>query len=169
MPKQIKDLDPFFSHCTDAFFTGYDPPRTLVPAAAMAAPVTTVNPTILSAHATPGRIQISWPSNTAKADPLDPGMRDNGPLPLHISAGEQTSPKDPGSPPRTNSLSDQVTEDKMSAYDPSDVLPERMSQIEDALGLQVPSLPYSADAPATHDPSSPGAGREIDPDTNPAE
>ena len=32
---------PWFQYCTDLWFTGFDPPKTLVPAAAMAPPVTT--------------------------------------------------------------------------------------------------------------------------------
>ena len=35
---------PWFQYCTDLWFTGFDPPKTLVPAAAMAPPVTTSDP-----------------------------------------------------------------------------------------------------------------------------
>lgn len=34
----------WFQHCTDLWFTGFDPPKTLVPAVAMAPPVTTSDP-----------------------------------------------------------------------------------------------------------------------------
>ena len=41
MPKQILEMRPYFSRCVDNFFTGFDPPRTLAPAAALAPSTTT--------------------------------------------------------------------------------------------------------------------------------
>ena len=43
MPKQILHIRPYFSRCVDNFFTGFDPPRTLAPAAALAPSTTTTS------------------------------------------------------------------------------------------------------------------------------
>ena len=66
LPQQIRNLDPFFKDCTDGYFTGYDPPRTLEPATAMAAPVTTRVPITSSATAAPGFAKDPGPSKTAQ-------------------------------------------------------------------------------------------------------
>ena len=50
IPSQVRDMVPWFHYCTDLWFTGFDPPRSLVPAAALAPAVTTgdsVAPTII--------------------------------------------------------------------------------------------------------------------------
>ena len=73
MPKQFTDLAPFFKRCSDGFFTGYDPPRTLRPATALS-PVTRSDPVASPVTATPGLYMEPGPSNTATIDP-DRGSR----------------------------------------------------------------------------------------------
>ena len=69
MPKQIKELRPFFSRCTDAFFTGFDPPRTLAPAAALAPTTTTEDPKIPTTVPEPSPTPDSGARNTATSEP----------------------------------------------------------------------------------------------------
>ena len=44
LPKQLQKLNTFFERCSDLFFTGFDPPKTLVPAAALSPATTTDQP-----------------------------------------------------------------------------------------------------------------------------
>lgn len=44
MPDQIQRLNSFYGRCTNAFFTGFDPPKTLLPATAMAPMTTAADP-----------------------------------------------------------------------------------------------------------------------------
>ena len=70
MPQKLRNIDPFFSRCTDAFFTGYDPPRTLVPATAMAPITTKFDPVATRKSAIPGMTQDPGPIQTTAAIPL---------------------------------------------------------------------------------------------------
>jgi len=63
MPKKIRNLDSAFRLCTDGFFTGYDPPKALIPATAMS-PVTSSDPVASLVVATPGLTQDPGPSST---------------------------------------------------------------------------------------------------------
>ena len=53
LPEKVRDIDPWYADCSDAFFTAYDPPRTLVPVAAMV-PETTTSSSASSPTPTPG-------------------------------------------------------------------------------------------------------------------
>ena len=64
MPQQIINIQPMLGHFEIAFFTGYDPPRTLVPAIAMAPVITTNTPQIAPSAPTPSPTQDPGPRET---------------------------------------------------------------------------------------------------------
>ena len=78
---------PWFQYCTDLWFTGYDPPKTLVPAAAMAPPITSSDP----------KTSIATPQASATQDP---GVKETNavwppipipPPPQHAPSRQETS------------------------------------------------------------------------------
>ncbi len=84
MPDQIAKVNAFFGRCSNAFFTGFDPPKTLLPAAAMV-------PTITAADPNAATLMAPMPSATQ-----DPGARktagDEGTKP---AAGATLAVQDP--------------------------------------------------------------------------
>lgn len=54
LPKKLMDMDPAYRSVSDAFFTAYDPPKTLVVAAAMVADMNTVHAVASPVVPTPG-------------------------------------------------------------------------------------------------------------------
>ena len=70
---------PWFQYCTDLWFTGYDPPRTLIPAAAMASPVATSDPTDPTTTPQTRATQDPGAKSTATAAESTPM-----PLPSHV-------------------------------------------------------------------------------------
>ena len=64
VPQQIIDIQPMLAHCDIAFFTGYDPPKTLVPANAMAPVITMNTPQIAPPAAAPSPTQDPGPRET---------------------------------------------------------------------------------------------------------
>lgn len=73
MPDQIKQINPFFSRCTDAFFTGFDPFRTLVPAFAMVPTTTADDPNAATSMAPmPSAIQDPGARQTANGGETKP-------------------------------------------------------------------------------------------------
>ena len=86
LPEKVRDLDPWWSACTDAFyFTGLDPPRTLEKATAMvtpASPAANPDPTITpdpaqSVPALPVQTDAGQPAKAAD-DPSDSKNNDGG-------------------------------------------------------------------------------------------
>lgn len=93
-----------FQYCTDLWFTGFDPPKTLVPAAAMAPPVTTSDPASsilgpqVSATQDPGAKK-----KIAVQDPIPlTTLRQHAPLPKETSTIPGSKPQ---VPKETNQLS----------------------------------------------------------------
>ena len=88
LPEKVRDLDPWWSACTEAYyFTGLDPPRTLQKAAAMVTPAGTQDPTV-----TPDPVQPipSLPVKTDAAGQLakaagDPSENENEVPPLQAA------------------------------------------------------------------------------------
>ena len=68
MPQQIIDIQPMLVNCEIAFFSGYDPPRTLVPAIAMAPVITTNTPQNTPPAPTPSPTQDPGPRETLLSD-----------------------------------------------------------------------------------------------------
>ena len=132
---------PWFQYCTDLWFTGYDPPRTLVPAAAMAPPVTTNDPAA----------SITVPQASATHDP---GVKKTAAvwnsIPLPPPFGHARLPKE------TNT----VVEPKPQAPKPTNQVP--------IIEPQTPwSRPAGDDSAVKHqDSSHPGSG-STDPSKNP--
>ena len=67
MPQQLSNINPVFGSCEVFLFTGYDPPRTLAPATAMAPIVTPHIPQITAPAAAPSPTQDPGPAKTAAA------------------------------------------------------------------------------------------------------
>ncbi len=66
LPKKFMEIDPAYSLVSDAFFTAYDPPKTLAVATAMAPDVTTVQATASPMVPTPGPVVDMGASKTAE-------------------------------------------------------------------------------------------------------
>ena len=86
MPQQFVNLWPIIDECGIAFFTGYDPPKTLAPAIAMAPVITTNTP------------QIAPPA------PAPSPTQDPGPRETLISDNTALGPVSPPAPTRTSLL-----------------------------------------------------------------
>ena len=69
MPKQIRELRAYYSRCTDNFFTGFDPPRTLAPAAALAPTTTTGDPEVSTTVPKPSPTPDAGAKKTANIEP----------------------------------------------------------------------------------------------------
>ena len=69
MPKQILEMRPYFSRCVDNFFTGFDPPRTLAPAAALAPSTTTTSPVAFTTAPKPSPTPDVGAKKTANGEP----------------------------------------------------------------------------------------------------
>ena len=69
MPKQILEMRPYFSRCVDNFFTGFDPPRTLAPAAALAPSTTTTSPLAFTTAPKPSPTPDVGAKKTANGEP----------------------------------------------------------------------------------------------------
>ena len=91
LPEKVRDLDPWWNACTDAFyFTGLDPPRALQKAAAMitpASPAANHDPTITPDPAQP------VPSLPVKTDTSQPGKAADDP-----SQNKNLDPPQPATP-----------------------------------------------------------------------
>ena len=111
LPEKVRDLDPWWSACTDAFyFTGLDPPRTLQKATAMVTPVAPAanhDPAITPdpaqpVPALPVQTDAGQPAKAAD-DPSDNKNPDGGvpPTPTLKQADPQQgdASKDPADPP----------------------------------------------------------------------
>ena len=107
LPEKVRDLDPWWSACTDAFyFTGLDPPRTLEKATAMvtpASPAANPDPTITPdpaqpVPALPVQTDAGQPAKAAD-DPSDNKNPDGG-VPLKQADPQQEeASKAPTDPP----------------------------------------------------------------------
>ena len=62
-------MRPYFSRCVDNFFTGFDPPRTLAPAAALAPSTTTPSPVAFTTAPKPSPIPDVGAKKTANGGP----------------------------------------------------------------------------------------------------
>ena len=62
-------MNPFFERCTDAFFTGFDPPRTLAPAAALVPTTTTKSPEPSPTAPKPSPTPDAGAKKTANSEP----------------------------------------------------------------------------------------------------
>lgn len=69
MPNQIRKLKPYYSRCTDNFFTGFDPPRTLAPAAALAPTTTTGDLKAFTTVPKPSPTPDAGAKKTANSEP----------------------------------------------------------------------------------------------------
>ena len=88
---------PWFQYCTDLWFTGFDPPKTLVPAAAMAPPITTSDPVVPNITPQASVTQDPGAKKTALGgDPsnFSPPLQ-HAPLPTETNSKPEPKPEDP--------------------------------------------------------------------------
>lgn len=100
LPEKVRDLDPWWSACTDAYyFTGLDPPRTLQKVVAMVTPAS----------------PVAYPDPTITPDPVQPVPS----LPVQTDAGKPT--KAAGDPSENKNLgpSTQAAPPSSGEFDPS--------------------------------------------------
>ena len=97
IPSQVRSMVPWFQYCTDLWFTGFDPPKTLVPAVAMVPPVTSSDPVPPSVTAHASATQDPGAKKTAAGrDPitfLPPHQ--HAPLPTETNTKSELEPQDP--------------------------------------------------------------------------
>ena len=132
LPEKVRDLDPWWTACTDAFyFTGLDPPRTLVKATAMvtpASPAANPDPTITPdpaqpVPALPVQTDAEQPAKAAD-DPSDNKNPDGGvpPTPKQADPQQGEASKVPADPPAvdpgTNNNADPPATPQNDAKDP---------------------------------------------------
>ena len=111
---------PWFQYCTDLWFTGFDPPKTLVPAAAMAPPVTTSDPAapIITPQASvtqdPGAKKT-----TAGWDPIPlPHPSKHAPLPKETHTVTEPQPQVPKENNQVPTIQPQIPKSKPIEDDP---------------------------------------------------
>ena len=111
---------PWFQYCTDLWFTGFDPPKTLVPAAAMAPPVTTSDPAapIITPQASvtqdPGAKKT-----TAGWDPIPlPHPSKHAPLPKETHTVTEPQPQVPKETNQVPTIQPQIPQSKPIEDDP---------------------------------------------------
>lgn len=120
IPSQVRSMIPWFQYCTDLWFTGYDPPKTLNPAAAMAPPVTTsdsIAPTVTpqtSATQDPGAKKTA-----VGGDPTTiPPPLQHAPLPTETNTKPEPKPQDPNETNQVFIGTSQVPQIKPADDDP---------------------------------------------------
>ena len=97
IPSQVRSMVPWFQYCTDLWFTGFDPPKTLVPAAAMAPPVTSSDPVASTVTPQVSATQDPGAKKTAAGgDPttLPPPLQ-HAPSPTETNTKPELRPQDP--------------------------------------------------------------------------
>ena len=112
-PSKLHEMNPLWKVCTQGYFTGYDPPRTLDPATAMVPKVTPPsNPDPGPRPATPAATQGNLPKRTtASADPTKTSS-DPSTAKSHGNGGMQIGPpRDTKKGPADPSLKNQGRKD----------------------------------------------------------
>lgn len=86
---------PWFQYCTDLWFTGFDPPRSLIPAAAIAPPVTTSDPAAPTIAPQPSATQVPGARQTAAVwNPIPlPSPLQHVPLPKETNTAPVLKPQ----------------------------------------------------------------------------
>ena len=104
IPSQVRSMVPWFQYCTDLWFTGFDPPKTLVPAAAMVSPDTTSDPVVPSITPKASATQDPGAKKTAAGGgpiTLLPPLQ-HAPLPTETNTKPELKPKDPNETKHTS-------------------------------------------------------------------
>ena len=174
IPSQVRDMVPWFQYCTDLWFTGFDPPRSLIPAAAIAPPVTTSDLAALTIAPQPSATQVPGAKQTAAVwNPIPlPSPLQHVPLPKETNTAPVLKPQ---VSKETNPVS--IINPQASQPQPADgdlgsehqgssqkgsgsTEPSGQSSIQnDSSGD--PKFPGDSNQDATKDPSSPAQNQEI--------
>ena len=152
-PSKLLDIDPLWKICTQGYFTGYDPPRTLDPAAAMVPKVTPPsNPEPNPRPAKPAATQDNLPKRTTT--PADPTKTSSNPsiVKIHGSGGMQEDPPQNFDPQRDTKKA------------PSDPSSDNQGK-KDVQGQSLQGDPTSSDlkkGPINHESSNNAANGDLD-------
>ena len=122
MPDQIAKMNPFFGRCTNAFFTGYDPPRTLEPASAMVPDVTTNDPKVQTSAPMPSYTQDPGARKTTNAEAATS-------VPAPASSPALADPKQTNNPGPNVNLKQVPSDPKQSVPDPKPTEPDSNQKI----------------------------------------
>lgn len=150
---------PWFQYCTDLWFTGFDPPKTLVPAAAMAPPVTTGDPVTSIVGPQASATQDPGAKKTAAVwDPFTT-LRQHVPLPKETSKTAGFKPQVPKETSQSSTVKPQipkarpVDEDPMTKHqDTSQDSRQKSSVIDPGRPWETPSS-SGGDGKTPDDPS----------------
>lgn len=105
MPDQLYNNNPIFSSCEIFAFTGYDPPRAITPATAMAPIITSNSPQITSLAAAPSPTQDPGPGRTGAHDSSASTATDDPPSPQTQGS---IQPQETGTPGKDSGASSSV-------------------------------------------------------------
>ncbi len=132
-------MNPFFERCTDLFFTGFDPPRTLVPATALSPATTTEKLKAFTPAPKPSPTPDASARNTATSET---------PMATPIDTPAQGQPQNPNS---------QASDSKQKLSDPA-VEPNDSKPLEKPSAQPAPDLgkaPNQGESPNPQETSSP--------------
>ena len=148
-PSKLLDMNPLWKVCTPGYFTGYDPPRTLDPAAAMVPKATLQsNPNPDPGQARPVATQDSLPRRTTTSTDHTKTSSDPSLAKSHGSSGVQEDQSQRSDPPRdtkkapvdpssnnqgSNTSQDQSLQDTPTSSDP------KRSPVDHALPNTMPN------------------------------
>lgn len=150
---------PWFQYCTDLWFTGFDPPKTLVPAAAIAPPITTRDPITSIVGPQASATQDPGAKKTAAVwDPLTT-LRQHVPLPKETSKTAGFKPQVPKETSQSSTVKPQipkarpVDEDPMTKHqDTSQDSRQKSRMIDPGRPWETPSS-SGGDGKTPYDPS----------------
>ena len=136
LPRKIKDLDPWYENCTDAFFTGLDPPRTLEIATAMASATafsaTTSNSKSTPLVPTPSPTQHAGAAKTVNTDRSTPAPSQMQLAPEMNKTMDSGSDNVPGESDQQQHISDQGQDGHSPKTDINH--PDQQSSVEGKTG-----------------------------------
>ncbi len=119
MPQQLSNINPAFSSCEVFLFTGYDPPRTLAPATAMAPVTTPHNPQVTALAAAPSPTPDPGPQKTAAYDSSGSTATDDPSFPQTLGPVQPEETDAPGKDPGlSSSVGDPGWDDTPKYYPP---------------------------------------------------
>lgn len=151
---------PWFQYCTDLWFTGFDPPRSLIPAAAIAPPVTTSDPAAPTIAPQPSATQVPGARQTAAVwNPIPlPSPLQHVPLPKETNPVPIINPQASQPQPADVDLGSEHQDSSQKGSGSTE--PSGQSSIQnDSSGD--PKFPGDSNQDASKDPSSPAQNQEI--------
>ena len=155
MPDQLYNNNPIFSSCEIFAFTGYDPPRAITPATAMAPIITSSSPKTTAPAAAPSPTQDPGAPRTGAYD-SSASTATNDPSPPKTQG--PTQPQEPDTPGEDSGVSGPV-DDPSRGDTPKHDSPGNNEELGQA-SVPSPTVQQgsSGDADRTHEPGSANTG-----------